>query len=127
MITEKEILEKVTRGTTDYRNRNNPKKLKVLYVEDTWALLWRAGSRYGCGYGQTYVSGSVELILIPENIYSGGGPCVWDTGRDAQGTVTPKRLARIIEVVSEEVCEKRDGAAHRAKDRLAEEFTKAKT
>jgi hypothetical protein len=122
MLTADQILSQTLRGTTEYRHRTNTRRNKVLYIEETWALQWAAGSRYGCGYGTTYVSGCIRLVLIPEELTTIGGFDIWDTGRDAQGPATKKKLARIIEVCAEEVGANRDGAARRVRNLLREEF-----
>ena len=122
MLTAAEILEKVLYGTTEYPHRDNPKRQRIEHIADTWALMWVSGSRYGCGYGMTYVPGGMHLILIPEGLHCSGYASIWDSGRDAQGALTKKRIARIIEVVTDCVTNDRDTAARAARVRLAEEF-----
>ncbi len=122
MLTAQEILAQTLRGTTEHRHRDNPKRNRILHIEETWALQWHAGSTYGCGYGPSYVSGYVSLVLIPECLKTIGGLSVWETGRDMQGPVTPKKLASLIEVCRAEVSQGREGAARRAQERLLEEF-----
>ena len=46
-----EILEKVLRGTTEFRHRDNPTRQRIVHIADTWALMWVAGRRYTRGYG----------------------------------------------------------------------------
>lgn len=121
-ITAEEILDATLRGSTDYRHRSNPKRVKIIHIDESWALQWKAGSSYGCGYGPTYVSGCVDLVLIPEGLrcnHSGG---IWDTGRDGQGAMTAKKLARVIEVVSEEIKSGRDEVERRVRNALLKEF-----
>lgn len=122
MITAAEILKKVLYGTTEYQHRDNPKRQRIEHIADTWALMWVAGSRYGCGYGMTYVPGGMQLILLPEGLHCSGGFMIWDSGRDMQGALTKKRIAMIIEVVTECVANDRDTAARAARVKLSEEF-----
>ncbi len=124
MLNSEQILEKVLRGTTDYKHRNNPKRLRIIHLADSWALLWTAGGTYGCGYGPNYVSGEVRLILLPEHLSCNGGFAIWDTARDRQGAATKKKLARIIEVVTDCISQDRDTAVRVARQILEWEFCK---
>jgi hypothetical protein len=123
-LTAEDILAHRLRGSTWFKHRNNVKRHKILHIASDWALHWHAGESYGCGYGPTYVSGGVDLILIPEGLHAGGGDYLWDTGRDRQGPVTANRLKRIIEVVTEEIAADRANAAKKASERLKQEFSR---
>ena len=129
-MSPEELLEKVTKGTTTYRHRNNPLKINVRHMESkdggtTWALVWWAGSSYGCGYGPEYVPGWLSLVLVPEHTgrHVGSLYSIWDGGRDEQGPVTKKRLQRIIEVIRalEPACERSD-LVQQVRHFLAQEF-----
>lgn len=123
MLTADEILTKRTAGTTWFRHKDNPKRHKILHIANDWALHWHAGESYGCGYGQTYVAGGVDLILIPEGFGSTVGSWIWDTGRDAHGPVTAKKLTRLIEIVTEEIRVDRENVISRVKQKIESEFS----
>lgn len=125
MLTAEEILTKRLKGTRWFRHKDNPKRHKILHIASNWALHWHAGESYGCGYGQMYVPGGVDLILIPESLESHAiGSWIWDTGRDSQGPVTAKRLKRLIEIVTEEINADRSNAIKKIKERIAAEFSR---
>jgi hypothetical protein len=97
------ILERILNGTTDYRHRNNPKFYRVLHIDKSWALVWKAGRSYACN-GPCYVSGGIDLVFL-NNLKTSCGTEIWDSARDKDGTFRPSMLPWLIETVRQCKCD----------------------
>ena len=88
----KRVLDKMTSGTTVYRNRYDEKHVRVVHIEEDFALVeWRPSIYYN--RGANYCSGYVEFARIPEDLRCSGGRTIWGTGRERHGRFTDKTLA----------------------------------
>lgn len=92
MMTNDEISRAVTRGTT-----NRPEQVRVMYNDGKVALVKWPGGRDGCALFHSWVSPWVTIYKLDGKLGFQGERQVWDSDKDKDGRLTPKRLVTLVE------------------------------
>lgn len=120
-MTEDVLLYKITVGTDVFRDRHNPKRVRVQRLAKDYALVEWRGSSYSCRGHRNYVPGQLELYRIPVDARLSGGFNLWDCTRG--NSLTKDRLAKIIELVEQQPLPADSDAYHALCRRIRDELT----
>ena len=101
-LNEEILVERLTRGTTDYHRRHDPKVIRVRHFEPAFSLVQKCGGSYSNRMGPVYVPGSIDFVRHPVDVKMIGGFKIWSTARDEHGTFTDKRMKRWLEIFRED-------------------------